>query len=207
MYIDQPLREYLNDLASDAPTPGGGSASALTGAMAAALASMVGRLTFHKAEYANVATEIESLVQHTEQVRTRFQQLVQEDIEAYGQLSASYKLPRSTEEERMARSQAIQKRLETAARVPLEMVENAAQLMQSCQRIAEVGNVNILSDIVTSSILALASAEGAAVMVRINLRYLKNAELVASLDERLKAALAQVEAGKGLVLERVRGRT
>jgi len=206
MYIDRPLREYLDDLASDAPTPGGGSASALTGAMAAALASMVCRLTLNKPEYANVAAEIEALIQQTEQVRTRFQQLVQEDIEAYRQLSTSYKLPRSTEEERVARSQAIQKRLETAARVPLEMVENAAQLMQSCQRIAEIGNINVLSDIVTSSILASASAEGAAVMVRINLRYLKNAELVASLDERLKAALAQVEEGKGLVLERVRGR-
>jgi formiminotetrahydrofolate cyclodeaminase len=200
------LRDYLDDLASDAPTPGGGSASALTGAMAAALASMVCRLTLNKPKYANVAAEIETLVQRTEQVRTRFQQLVQEDIEAYGQLSASYKLPRNTEEEREARSQAIQKRLEMAARVPLEMVENAASLMVACQRIAEIGNVNVLSDVVTASILASASAEGAAVMVRINLRYLKNAELVASLDERLQAALSQLEAGKGQVLECVRGR-
>jgi formiminotetrahydrofolate cyclodeaminase len=206
MYIDRPLRDYLDDLASDAPTPGGGSASALTGAMAAALASMVCRLTLNKPKYANVAAEIETLVQRTEQVRTRFQQLVQEDIEAYGQLSASYKLPRNTEEEREARSQAIQKRLEMAARVPLEMVENAASLMVACQRIAEIGNVNVLSDVVTASILASASAEGAAVMVRINLRYLKNAELVASLDERLQAALSQLEAGKGQVLECVRGR-
>src|SRR5438067_11583477 len=94
MYLEQTLQHYLDDLASAQPTPGGGSAAALSGAMGAALASMVSRLTLGKADYADVQAEIETLVQQTEQLRTRFQQLIQEDIAAYGKLSASFKLPR-----------------------------------------------------------------------------------------------------------------
>ena len=104
MYIDTPLQNYLDDLASSQPTPGGGSASALTGAIGAGLATMVARLTLGKAEYADVQQEIESLIEQTEQLRTRFQQLVQEDIDVYGQLSACFKMPRTTDEERAART-------------------------------------------------------------------------------------------------------
>ncbi len=77
MYLEQSLQNYLDELASFQPTPGGGSAAALSGAMAAALASMVVRLTQGKADYASVQQEMETLLQHTEQLRLRFQQLMQ----------------------------------------------------------------------------------------------------------------------------------
>src|SRR6266487_2059967 len=147
MYLDRPLQEYLDELASAQPTPGGGSAAALSGAMGAALASMVARLTLGKANYVDVEPEIAELLQRTEKLRARFQQLMQEDIDAYGKLSASFKLPRSTPAEVKTRSSAIQQRLLEAALVPLETVENAFQLVQPCRRIAEIGNTNVLSDI------------------------------------------------------------
>src|SRR5207247_4504639 len=128
----------LDDLASAKATPGGGSAAALSGAMGAGLASMVARLTLGKAEYAGVQQEIESLVQRTESLRERFQQLMQEDIDAYGRLSASFKMPhdsRASSTERAARTSAIQAQLVEAALVPLEVVERAAELVQLCQRI------------------------------------------------------------------------
>ncbi len=121
MYLDQPLRHYLDDLASAQPTPGGGSAAALSGVLGAALASMVARLTLGKAEYANVQQEMEKLLQHTEDLREYFQQLIQADIDAYAQLSAAFKLPRTTNEERAVRAAAIQARLAAAALVPLEV--------------------------------------------------------------------------------------
>src|ERR1700736_6144570 len=111
MYLEQTLQHYLDDLASSQATPGGGSASALTGAMGAALASMVARLTLNKSGYADVQQEIEGLLQQTERLRVRFQQLMQEDIDAYGRLSECFKMPRETDEERAARSAAIQSRL------------------------------------------------------------------------------------------------
>ncbi len=192
MYLDQTLQHYLDDLASSQPAPGGGSAAALSGAMGAALASMVCRLTLGKEAYAGVQQELEGLLRQTEKLRLRFQQLMQEDIEAYGRLSASYKLPRETNEERAMRSTAIQERLVEAALVPLEVTECAAELVQCCQRIAEIGNVTVLSDILIGALLASSAGEGAALMVRINLQTMKNEKLVAELGERLSKALTLV---------------
>jgi formiminotetrahydrofolate cyclodeaminase len=192
MYIDQTLQHYLDDLASSQPAPGGGSTAALSGAMGAALASMVCRLTLGKEAYAGVQQEIEGLLRQTEKLRLRFQQLMQEDIEAYGRLSASYELPRETSEERAMRSTAIQERLVEAALVPLEVTECAAELVQCCQRIAEIGNATVLSDIVMGAILASSAGEGAALMLRINLRAMKDEKLITELGDRLSRGLTLI---------------
>jgi len=196
MYTDQPLQDYLHALASEDSTPGGGSAAALSGAMGAALASMVCRLTLGKEAYAGVRQEIEELLRRAENLRSRFQQLFQEDIEAYGRLAASYKLPRETSEERTVRGSAIQEQLVEAALVPLEVAERAAELVQCCQRIAEIGNAAVLSDVAIGAILASGAGEGAALLVRFNLRAMKNDELVAGLGKRLSGALALISEGR-----------
>jgi formiminotetrahydrofolate cyclodeaminase len=192
MYIDQTLQQFLDDLSSSKPTPGGGSASALSGAMGAALASMVCRLTLDKDEYADVRQEIADLLEQTENLRQRFQQLMQEDIEAYGKLSEIFKMPHETREEREARSHAIQEQLVQAALVPLEVAESAADLMQACLRISQIGNPKVLSDVATGSMLASSAGAGAAWMVRINLKSLKDLELVTALGERLSSALDRI---------------
>ena len=189
MYLDTSLQFYLDELASAQPTPGGGSAAAISGAMGAALASMVARLTLGKADYADVQPEIESLLQQTEHLRERFQKLIQADIDAYGNLSATFKLPRTTEDEKKARSKAIQAQLIEAALVPLEMIECAAELARCCRRIAEIGNANVLSDVATGAMLASSAGTGAAWMVRANLQAMKDLEMVTILSERLGKAL------------------
>jgi len=206
MYIEETLHRYLDDLASAQPTPGGGSTAALSGAMGAALASMVCKITIGKETYAGVRQEIEELLRRTEYLRSRFQQLIQEDIEAYGHLSASYKLPRETSEERKYRTDMLQKQLVEAALVPLEVVECAAELIQSCQRIAEIGGITLLSDIETGAILASCAGKGAAFMVRINVRSIKNDTLVVELEDRLNAALAIIDVGIDQVRTIVEGR-
>ena len=203
MYLDKPLQYYLDELASAKSTPGGGSAAALSGAMGAALASMVARLTLGKTDYADVAEkvvvvakwmqpEIEALLQQTEKLRERFQQLMQEDIDAYGRLSASFKMPRTTPEEVNARSKSIQAQLVEAALVPLEMAECGSSLVKCCCRIAEIGNVNVLSDVATGALLASSAGAGAAWMVRANLRAMKDLELVEVLSKRLSTALDEI---------------
>jgi len=192
MYFDKPLQHYLDELATAKSTPGGGSASALSGAMGAALASMVAHLTLGKDEYADVQPEIEEILEQTEKLRERFQQLMQADIDAYGRLSAAYKMSRTTPEEREARSKAIQAQLVEAALVPLEMTEAAAKLVQYCRRIAEIGNVNVLSDVATGAMLASSAGAGAAWIVRANLRSMKNLELVTILTDRLNYALDEI---------------
>ncbi len=189
MYLEKPLHEYLDDLASAKPAPGGGSASALSGAMAAGLACMVARLTLAKTEYAAVHPEVEQILAQTEQLRSRSQELLLADIAAYGKLSASFKLPRTSAEEKEARTKAIQERLVEAAQVPLELVEGMAQLVTHCQRLAEIGNKNVISDIATGTMLASGAGTGASWMVRTNLQAMKNLETVEKLGERLSVAL------------------
>ncbi len=203
MYLDKPLQNYLDELASSQPTPGGGSAAALSGAMGAGLASMVARLTLGKDAYAAVQQEIEIISQQTERLRVRFQQLMQEDIEAYGRLSATFKLPRTTPEEKAARTEAIQKQLAEAALVPLEVAECSAELVQYCQRIAEIGNANVLSDIATGTALASSAGTGASWMVRTNLRAMKDLQLVNILSNRLSAALDTIAAYSQQVVNKV----
>ena len=203
MYLDKPLQTYLDELASSQPTPGGGSAAALSGAMGAGLASMVARLTLGKDAYASVQQEIATISQHTERLRTRFQQLMQEDIEAYGHLSATFKLPRTTPEEKAARTDAMQKQLANAALVPLEIAECSAELVQYCLRIAEIGNANVLSDIATAIALTTSAGTGASWMVRTNLRAMKDLELVNALSNRLGVALDTIAAYSQQVVNKV----
>ena len=206
MYLDQPLQHYLDDLSSSKATPGGGSAAALSGAMGAGLASMVARLTLGKDEYNDVQQEIEELLQQSEKLRMRFQQLIQEDIDAYGRLSACFKMPRDTDEERAARSSAIQARLLDAALVPLEIAERSAELVQCCKRIAEIGNIHVLSDIGVGAMLASSAGAGAAWMVRTNLRAMKNLELVNVLSDRLSVALERISASSQQITSIIGGR-
>ncbi len=200
MYLDTPLQEYLTDLASGQPTPGGGSAAALSGAMASALAGMVAHFTLKKADYAAVHPEVETLLQRAERARDRFQQLMQADIDAYGQLSACFKMPRTTDSERVTRTQAIQAALSSAALVPLEVVELAAQLVQDCRRIAEIGNKTVLSDIATAASLASGAGNGASWMVHTNLHSMKDEQQVESLSERLGVALNVITTGSEQVV-------
>ena len=206
MYLEETLQRYLDDLASAQPVPGGGSTAALSGAMGAALASMVCHITLGKPDYRDVQSEIESLLNKTEYLRNRFQQLMQEDIEAYGKLAASYKLPRATDEERKFRSDEIQNQLVTAAGVPLEVVESAARLVTICQRIAEIGSSTILSDVQTAAILASSCGQGASFMVRINVHSMKNNTLRDELEARLHTALARIVEGVDQVNRVVEGR-
>ena len=151
--------------------------------------------------------EIEELLRKTEYLRSRFQQLMQEDIEAYGHLAACYKLPRETSEERKYRTDTIQKQLIEAALVPLEVVECAAELIQSCQRIAEIASITVLSDVATGAIDASCSGKGAAFMVRINVRSMKNDKLVVELEDRLNKALTIIAEGVDQVIHIVEGRS
>jgi methenyltetrahydrofolate cyclohydrolase len=192
MYLDQTLETYLNDLASSNSTPGGGAAAAVSGAMAAALACMVCRLTLGKEKYADVQTEISTLLQQAEEHRQRFQELMAEDISAYETLSACFKMARETEEQQQRRATAIQKSLVAAALVPLEMSERALAIARICERVAEIGNTNVLSDIAAAAMFAASAATGAAWMVRVNLQGIKDVQQAAGLSKRLSKVLDEI---------------
>lgn len=174
MYIDQPLRHFMDKLASKSPEPGGGSVAALTGALGAALVSMVSNLTLGKEKYKDVQPQIEQLLKESEKLRQDMQDLIQKDTEAYGALSAVYKMPKATDEEKAARSAKMQEALKTACQVPFEIGERALDVAKLASRAADIGNVGAVSDAGVAVLLAQACAQSAALNVRINVNSIKD---------------------------------
>jgi formiminotetrahydrofolate cyclodeaminase len=175
--------------------------------MAAALTCMVCQLTLGKEKYADVQDEITALLSRAQDQRQRFQQLLGEDISAYSKLAGCLKMPRASEQERQLRGAAIQEHLVQAALVPLEISERAVVVAGICERVAEIGNVNVLSDIAAAAMLAASAGTAAAWMVRVNLKGLKDGRAVEVLSQRLSKALDQLTSRCQQVTERVGERT
>ncbi len=160
---------FLADLASSQPTPGGGSASAYGAAMAASLVAMVGRVTVGKKRYADVESEMWPIIEEATELMAILQTAVIKDAEAFDAYMESRRLPRDTEEQKAERNVAIQAASIKAAAVPLSVAKNALRVMQLALKTAELGNTNAISDAGTAVALAKAAIKGAGLNVRINL--------------------------------------
>ena len=182
------LGTFLDQLASSAPTPGGGSVAALCGALSAALSSMVANLTLGREKYRDVEPTIREALEASERLRAEFTQLIADDIAAYGVLSAAYRLPKATPEEQAQRSAQIQEALQGAAEAPLRIAERARQALDLCRTLGEIGNVNVISDVGVAAITAHAALESAELNVLINLKAMKDHALAETLLQRLNAA-------------------
>ena len=159
------LGEWMDGVASSSPSPGGGTVAAVAGAVAAALAAMVGRLTAGRKKYAAVDEEFRALIERAETLRLTLMRLGEEDAAAYDAVSAAYGIPKAEEGRRTA---AIQAALVEATRVPLETLRAAREVAALAARAAEAGNRNAVSDAGVGALLAEAAARGAAYNVRIN---------------------------------------
>ncbi|MCC7104940.1 MAG: cyclodeaminase/cyclohydrolase family protein [Chloroflexi bacterium] len=160
---------FLEQLAAGSPTPGGGAAVALAGAMGAALASMVCRFTIGRDEFAAVQDEVEQLLTESEAARAALELAAEQDAAAYGRVVAARRLPRASEQEKAARAHAIRTATLEAAEEPLEAARVAARLLDTCSRLAELGNPRVLSDVEVGAMLALVALRGAVVNVEANL--------------------------------------
>ncbi len=172
--FDAPVTTFLDQLASNAPAPGGGGAAALGGAMGAALVSMVCNLTVGKKRFADVETEMRDMLDRAEALRHELQQLAEADVEAFNRLSAAYKLPRTTESDTAIRRDAIQESLRRATEVPLRTARAAAAILPLCPPVAERGNQAAVSDIGVAALFAHAAVRSALLNVEINLQLLED---------------------------------
>ena len=202
----QPVGAFLDALASGAPTPGGGSVAAMSGAMAAGLVSMVCAFTVGKKQFAEIEQEVRRVHERAEQLRRELQQLAEQDIEVFGRLSAAYKLPRTTEADSATRQAAIQQVTRHAAEVPLRTAQAAAQLLPLCTTLASHVGRLIVSDVGVAAVLARATVQSAILNVEINLagredqRYVR--EIRAQIED-LSVGLSEETEG---VIAIVRGR-
>jgi formiminotetrahydrofolate cyclodeaminase len=187
--LDQPVRQFLDQVAARTPAPGGGGAAALAGALAAGLVAMAAR--FSAAQLPGAG----DLAGRADQLRHRAAELVDEDAEAYGHVLRAFALPRQDEQ----REQRIREALERAAAVPQEMTEIAAQVAEMAALLAAAGNPNLRGDSASGALLAEASARCAACLVDINVALgglgndisLRAAEGVAAAQAAARQATAQ----------------
>lgn len=196
MLADLTVKEFLDKVACSDPVPGGGSIAALDGALASALATMVARLTVGKKGY----EESEEVMQHAQTITVRlldeFIALVDKDSEAYNAVFACFKLPKVTDEEKAARSAAIQEATRQAALIPMEVARKALDMMSIIADVARLGNRNAVTDACVAMMSARSAVLGALLNVRINLGSLKDKEFVFQLQteaDKLEQVACQKE--------------
>lgn len=198
-YILRPLREYLEDAAAGTPTPGGGSVSALAGALGTTMASMAANFTIGKKKFKNVEEEAKQIASAMEALRTRLTNAMQADTEAYGEVSAAYAMPKGTS----AREEAIQKALKRALEPPMETMRTCLEGLRLTLRLSEIANPNLITDVGVAAILLEASARGAYLNVAVNLAGLKDGDLVQRTSSECREALAEAARVAGEIAKRV----
>ncbi len=167
-------QDFINELASKAPTPGGGGASAYCGALATALASMVGNLTVGKKTYAAVEDEVKEALIQLEEQRNKFVELIDKDAQAFEPLSRAYRLPRATSEELAYKNKVMQQALVGATEVPLEIMDICAQVITTSKFLAHNGSRLALSDVGVAVLFAKAALKGASLNVYANASSMAN---------------------------------
>lgn len=185
--VEQRVIDFVAATASKEPTPGGGAIAALTAATGAALAEMVANLTFGKKGYEAVQTEMEELQAKAEAIRNRMLELSQADADVFNIFMNALGLPKNTDEEKAARTAAIQQAYKDAAMVPFEIGELANQIFDLAGLASHKGNQNLITDGIIAAINARAAVKSAFLNVRINLSGIKDESFVAELTSKMYA--------------------
>ena len=189
MLVDLTIKDFLAETAGNAPVPGGGSISALNGAIATALTEMVANLTIGKKKYADVEGQMKTIATEAALIRERLIRDIDRDSEAYDRVFAAFKLPKETEEQIAERSRTIQDAIKEAAMVPMQVAEEVASVMETIIYVAHKGNRNAVTDACVAMMTARTCVLGALLNVRINLGSIKDEVFV----ERMKVKADYLE--------------
>ncbi len=181
---------FIDELASAAPTPGGGGAAAYCGALAAALASMVGNLTVGKKRYVEVEDDVRASLDRLDALRAHLVELVDEDVRAFEPLAAVYRMPKSTPEETEARERAMQEALVEACEVPLAIMRACASVVDECDFLAHEGSRMAVSDAGVAVAFARSALLGASLNVYINVRSVSDEERARAYRETADGLIA-----------------
>ena len=204
MLTDQKITDFLQNTASGTPVPGGGSVSALSGALGAGLTEMVANLTVGKKGYESVENEMKEIAETVENLREKLATEVDRDSNAYNEVLAAFKLPKSTDEEKEKRTRAIQDAMKKAARVPLGVAYDALQVMDLAERVIKNGNVNAASDGAVGTMMARTAVLGALFNVKINLASVKDPAFVEEMMREVNKLESRVHEREKEILSQVK---
>lgn len=203
-FADLTVSAFSEALASAAPTPGGGSASAIAASLAASLTAMVARLSADRPKYAPYVKTHARALDAAEAARTRFLALADEDSDAYAAFGAARKLPKETAAETAARDAAIASAAVRAAEVPLEVVRQCHALIHEVESLAGRSNLNAASDLDVGALLVLAAARGAGANVIINLPSIEDRKVTTAMLSEVETRLHEIESAVARVHGQVR---
>ncbi len=191
--VSRPVTGFVDEVSIDSAVPGGGSVAALCGALSAALSSMVANLTHGKKGYEEVWEEVVGIAERAQKLKDFFVRAVDRDSQAFDAVLAASSLPKTTDEQEQVREEAIQAASIGAAAVPLEVLRETIPALELARRIAEIGNVNSVSDAGVAAQAALTAAVGAAYNVLINLPGIDDEEFVKNSSAEAGKLRAQAE--------------
>lgn len=192
MLVDNTIKDYLDKAAAGTAVPGGGSVAALNAALAAGLAEMVAHLTIGKKGYETVEDDMRALAESAAQLRNKLTESIDKDADAYTEVMAAFRLPKTTDEETAARKQTIQYAIKHAALVPLEVARNAVAVIELAGEAIRKGNKNAASDGAVAAMNARTAALAAIYNVKINLGSIEDERFVDELTQEVKELESQV---------------
>lgn len=205
LMLEKKATEFLEELSSAAPFPGGGGAAALTGALAASLGLMVANLTIGKKKYATVEEQIQDAIQVLISLRDELVKLTDEDAVGFEPLAKAYRLPKDTPEQRAYKEEVMEKALYDACVVPIKIMEKTLEVMNYLIFLGEKGSVMAVSDAGGGIVLAQAALEGAALNIFINTKSMKNRELAEVLNQKADQMISEGEKKKNVLYGKVLG--
>ena len=200
------IPEYLDRLSSRDPVPGGGGTSALIGAIGTALGCMVGSLTVGKKKYAAVEADIQKCMEESLALQKNLSHLIDRDAEVFEPLSKAYGLPKDTPEEAAHKDEVMAKCLAEAASVPLEILDDCAKAIALIEEFAAKGSALAISDAGCAAVLIRSAAQGAALNVFINTKYMKDREEAERLNAHVSEVLTDVSSRADAVYENIKKR-
>ncbi|MBO7173873.1 MAG: cyclodeaminase/cyclohydrolase family protein [Burkholderiaceae bacterium] len=182
-----PIAQFCEVTASDAPAPGGGSVSALCGALAASLSSMVANLTIGRKGYEPLQKVMQEAIDELESIRQSLLKAIDEDSKSFDDFMAATRLPKTTDEEKAARKTAMQQALKTATLIPLQVARESAKIFDYARLMLDNGNPNAFTDAMVSTLAARTATLGALLNVRINLASIKDEDFIFSIRQEIEA--------------------
>ncbi|MDZ7342403.1 MAG: glutamate formimidoyltransferase [candidate division KSB1 bacterium] len=199
--VRKDLRDFANAVSSDSPAPGGGSVSALAGALGAALTAMVANLTVGKKDYDAFWEEMKTVAIHAQQYKDELLRAVDRDTEAFNQVMAAFALPKKSADQMAQREQAVEQATKNACLVPLDVMKNALEVLKLARIVADSGNANAVSDAGVAALTALTAVQGAGLNVKINLPGIKDRAFVDQMNAEVKRITDDAVALQQQVLE------
>jgi formiminotetrahydrofolate cyclodeaminase len=203
MYKEVELSEYVAEAAAGHSTPGGGSVSALAGALAAAMSEMCASFTVKSDKYASVHRTAKEMLRELTTIRERLMDLVEEDVEAYKAVTNALRMPKSTEMEKAARKQTLDGAFRAALEPPRQVMRNASRVSHIAGKLVDIGNRNLITDVGASAILAEATCAAARLNIEVNLTYLGDRVLAKKLKRELDSYCSAAESMRTRVMRKI----